>query len=214
MASIEYARLRDLWTKYQSGYPGIDATKIRDATSMDNVVVYDAQGRPSTAPDFEDNLRRPWQNTSAWADYGVGKGFIRSEDRLAASVELWETGVLFYEPGRTRSFAGLESPDAATVQALNQNSDPVLFSGGAMTGNFVPSSLGSGTVLLDGEITRSSLPTRELGERVAGAGGYLPVSQTYAAQFAPGAPQAGGLPLWVWVLLIGAGVYFLTKGQP
>jgi hypothetical protein len=208
--SLEYARLRDLWNRYQSGYPGIDGTVIRDVTSMDGVIVYDSAGRPSTDPSFEDNLRRPWQNTSAWADYGVQKGFVRSADALAASVELWETGVLFQEPGKIRSFTGLAAPSGATAQsssALVPSSQ-----GGVFTGAGSVANQGAGSpIILDGEITRSSLPTREMGETVAGAGMYLPVSETYSAQFAPGAAPGGGMPSWLWIAIVGAIVYFATR---
>jgi hypothetical protein len=223
MPSNEYARLRDLWNKYQSGYPGIDATKIRDVTSMDGVTVYDSQGRPSTSSSFEDNLRRPWQNTSAWAEYGVKKGFVKPADVYAASVELWETGVLFQEPGKIRDFTGLSAPAPEVVQAQNQNQEPVpvISAGGPMTGGntgiaggigLPNTTVPSGGIILSGEITRSSLPTRELSERVAGAGTYAPASETYAAQFgAPGAAGMGGMPTWMWIAIAAVAVYLLAR---
>jgi len=217
MPSTEYARLRDLWNKYQAGTPGIDATVIRDVTSMDNVTVYDSAGRPSTSSSFEDNLRRPWQNTSAWAEYGVKKGFVRPQDVLAASVEVWETGVLFQEPGKIRNFAGLTAPSPAAVQAINQNEDPVPTQGGVFVGaggggGYSSLSPNGGTVALEGEITRSSLPTRELGERVGGAGLMLPPAETYAAQFgAPSMSFAGGIPSWVWIAVAAVAVYLVAR---
>lgn len=235
MVSSEYARLRDLWNKYQSGAPGIDATIIRDVTSMDGVTVYDSSGRPSSDSNFEDNLRRPWQNTSAWAVYGVKKGFVRPEDVYKASVELWETGVLFQEPGKTRNFSPMAPPSPEVIQATNQNEAGVPvsvyssgdlakytpggpFTGGGNTGiagGLLDRPMPGGNIVLEGEITRSSLPTRELADRVAGAGTYPSPADTYGRQtnmlLPSGAGGLGGMPSWVWLAAAAVAIYVIAR---
>lgn len=94
-----------------------------------------------------------------------------------------------------------------------------VFTGSAPAGGgFVPqggvfpnAEVPTGGIRLDGEITKSSLPTRELADRVAGAGTYQSVSETYASQFAPGAPSMGGIPSWMLIAAAGVALYLVMR---
>ncbi|HJR08439.1 MAG TPA: hypothetical protein VJ842_14350 [Pyrinomonadaceae bacterium] len=221
MPSTEYARLRQLWTRYQGGDPAVTADTIRDHTSMDGIVVFDSLGRSSEQSDFEDGLRRPWEVVSAWANSAANRGIIRQDDRLAASVELWETGVLFYQLDAQRrpilrSFAGLEPLTLAQAAELNQHPEAVQSSvltiggvftgtstgagGGGMTG---PASMEDKVFLSLSGLPSSPVPVRQLAEFNQSA----PVPLAFTPQVA----RASSSPPWLLLALIAGGLYWLTR---
>lgn len=101
----DFARLTQRWNDYQSGRGGLTAQNIRDFTSMDDRVVYDAQGRPSTDQNFENGVSTNEASyRSPWVDAFIGAGFGKESDRAALTQELISSGKLLYEPGTPRSF--------------------------------------------------------------------------------------------------------------
>jgi hypothetical protein len=93
-----------MWNEYQSGKR---KDGIRDFTSMDDVEVFDSQGRSSKDSAFENGVStNEGSYRSPWAAEAARRGLIANDDAsiARASQELARTGRLLYQPGQVRTF--------------------------------------------------------------------------------------------------------------
>lgn len=223
----EGARLAALYQKYQLSGQQWQFYGVRSMDMDDPPIMYDRNGVPSTDRNFEDNVSRDAADyISPWADWLVGKGIIRHDDRKAATEEINRYGTLYYEPANLpRKFGSASSiepvystqpvgtPVTYVPPAVPVVAAPVM---GPFIGAPMPSSeTSSAPMIIAGELTASPMPDRPFADNINNSrpdpGDYTGIGGPNTYTNTATTTRAGLSPMLLLLLAVAA--YFLLKGK-